>query len=200
ILGELFDAWMNRSMPHIERRPGSLAQTLYCFTIWRHNIVAAEHRFPDLFQKQSSFLADTSFNILMRLCDQFILLTLTHLQYYPAIPFMPWHHGTHFLEHFFGIARCFIADFTFGQFIEMYRHLLIRQRILSSDQYSTKREKDSNNGYCFDFVDSGLQPREFAALKAVPRPVTVCLWSKLSIDRPVDLNLKWDDKIIDLVD
>ncbi|KAJ7103006.1 hypothetical protein B0H15DRAFT_767196, partial [Mycena belliarum] len=114
------------------------------------------------------FLADSSFLILMRMCDQFILLILAHLEYYPNTPFMPWHHGTHFVEHFFGIARSFITDFSFGQFVEMYKHILIRQRILSSGQYSTKREKDSNNGYTFDFVDWGLKPEEIAALKDFP--------------------------------
>jgi hypothetical protein len=104
----------------------------------------------------------------MCLCDQFILLTLAHLEHYPNVPFMPWHHGTHFLEHFFGIARSFITDFSFGQFIEMYKHILLRQRILSSGQYSTKKEKDSNNGYTFDFVDSGMKPEEIAALKNIP--------------------------------
>ncbi|KAJ6462923.1 hypothetical protein C8R45DRAFT_1177792, partial [Mycena sanguinolenta] len=92
----------------------------------------------------------------------FILLTLAHLEYYPNIPFMPWHHGTHFLEHFYGIARSFITDFSFGQFIEMYKHILFRQRILSSRQYNTKKEKDSNNGYTFDFIDSSLKPEEIA--------------------------------------
>ncbi|KAK7014640.1 hypothetical protein R3P38DRAFT_3573396 [Favolaschia claudopus] len=178
IFGELFDAWMNLSMPHIERVV-CVFRARHFFTIWRYNILAAERRYPDLFQKQSSFLADTSFNILMRLCDQFILLTLAHLEYYPNIPFMPWHHGTHFLEHFFGIARSFIADFSFGQFIEMYRHILIRQRILSSGQYSTKKEKDSNNGYCFDFVDSGMKPEEIAALKDIP--------SRADIDRACEI-------------
>ncbi|KAE9393242.1 hypothetical protein BT96DRAFT_796356, partial [Gymnopus androsaceus JB14] len=97
--------------------------------------------------RRVAFLADSSFQILMRLSDQFILLTLAHLEYYPNTPFIPSHHGTHFLEHFYGIARSFIPDFSFGQFIEMYKHIIIRQRILSSGQYNSKKEKDSNNGY-----------------------------------------------------
>lgn len=167
VLGELFDAWLKRDMPHIERVV-CVFRARHFLTIWRSNIINAETRYPDLFPKQSSFLADSSFLILMRMCDQFILLILAHLEYYPNTPFMPWHHGTHFVEHFFGIARSFITDFSFGQFVEMYKHILIRQRILSSGQYSTKREKDSNNGYTFDFVDWGLKPEEIAALKDFP--------------------------------
>ncbi|KAJ6525331.1 hypothetical protein B0H19DRAFT_853967, partial [Mycena capillaripes] len=125
IFGELFAAWMKRSMPHIERIV-CVFRARHFLTIWRYNVpVNAEKRYPDLFPKQTSFFADSSFNIIMRLCDQFILLTLAHLEYYPNVPFMPWHHGTHFHEHFFGIARSFITDFSFGQFIEMYKHILI---------------------------------------------------------------------------
>ncbi|KAJ7052712.1 hypothetical protein C8F01DRAFT_1331915 [Mycena amicta] len=177
VFGELFDAWMKRGMPHIERVV-CVFRARHFLTIWRYNVLNAEERYPDLFQKQSSFLADSSFQILMRLSDQLILLMLAHLEYYPDVPFMPWHHGTHFLEHFFGIARSFMPDFSFGQLIEMYKHILIRQRILSSGQFSTKREKDSNNGYIFDFVDSGLKPEEIAALKDIP--------SRADIDRACD--------------
>ncbi|KAJ7278626.1 hypothetical protein C8J57DRAFT_956647, partial [Mycena rebaudengoi] len=165
--GELFDAWMKRSMPHTERVV-CVFRARHFLTIWRSNIVNAESRYPDLFSKQGSFLADSSFLILIRLCDQFILLTLAHLEHYPNIPFMPWHHGTHFLEHFFGIARSFITDFSFGQLIEMYKHILIRVRILASGQYNTKKEKDSNNGYAFDFIDAGLTAEEIAMLKDIP--------------------------------
>ncbi|KAJ7857872.1 hypothetical protein B0H13DRAFT_1576838, partial [Mycena leptocephala] len=90
----------------------------------------------------------------------FILLVLAHLEHYPNVPFMPWHYGSHFLEHFYGISRSFISDFSFGQLIEMYKHITLRQMILASGQYNVKKEKDSNNGYTFEFVDSKLTPKD----------------------------------------
>ncbi|KAJ7170295.1 hypothetical protein C8R43DRAFT_944813 [Mycena crocata] len=138
--GDLRLAPLTRSMPHIEHVV-CVFRARHFHTVWRSSVLNAEARYPDLFQAQSSFLADSSsFCILMRLCDQFILLTLAHLERYPDIPFMPWHHGTHFLEHFLGIARCFIIDFSFGQRGEMYKPILIRAWILASSQYSTKKE------------------------------------------------------------
>ncbi|KAJ7312625.1 hypothetical protein DFH08DRAFT_1044287 [Mycena albidolilacea] len=146
IFGELFYAYMKRSMPHIERMA----------------------RYPDLFQKQSSFLADVTFQTLIRMCDQFILLILAHLEYYPTVPFTPWQYGSHFLEHFYGITRSFITEFTFGQLIQMKKHITFRQRILSTGKFIPKKEKDSDNGYSFEFPDAGLTVEEIAALKAVP--------------------------------
>ncbi|KAJ7339826.1 hypothetical protein DFH08DRAFT_657295, partial [Mycena albidolilacea] len=98
IFGDLFDAYMKRSMPHIERMV-CIFRARHFLTIWRANVVQSEARYPDLFQKQSSFLADATFQTLIRMCDQFILLSLAHLEYYPIVPFMPWQYGSHFLEH-----------------------------------------------------------------------------------------------------
>ncbi|KAJ7176154.1 hypothetical protein C8R43DRAFT_872609, partial [Mycena crocata] len=167
VFGELFDAYKKRNMPHIERVV-CVFRARHFLTIWRSNLVNANKSYPDLFQTQSSFVADSSFQIFIRLCDQFILLLLAHLEYYPNVPFMPWHYGSHFLEHFFGIARSFISDFSFGQLCEMYKHIGLRQQILASGQYNAKREKDSNNGYNFEFANANLTAEEITVLKQIP--------------------------------
>jgi hypothetical protein len=64
----------------------------------------------------------------------------------------------------------------------MYKHIAFRQRILSSGKFNTKKEKDSNNGYTFDFVDSGLTEEEIIALKQVP--------SRADLDRACDIAWK----------
>ncbi|KAJ7084923.1 hypothetical protein C8R44DRAFT_894034 [Mycena epipterygia] len=166
IFGELFDAYMKRGMPHIERVT-CIFRARHFLNIWRANIVQSESRYPDLFQKQSSFLADATFQILIRLCDQFILLILAHLEYYPDVPFLPRKHGSGFIEHFFGITRSFIEEFTFAQLLQMNKHITFRQRILSSGKFNNKKEKDSNNGYIHD-CDSPLTAEEISALKQLP--------------------------------
>ncbi|KAJ7815524.1 hypothetical protein B0H14DRAFT_3476149 [Mycena olivaceomarginata] len=133
---------------------------------WRANIVDFESRYPDLFQKLSSFLADATFQILIRLCNQFILLILAHRKYYPDVPFLPRNHGSSFIEHFFGITRSFISEFTFGQLIQMNKHITFRQGILSSGKFNTKKEKDSNNGYIPDCdTPAPPTPAEVSALE-----------------------------------
>ncbi|KAJ7673253.1 hypothetical protein DFH06DRAFT_1292967 [Mycena polygramma] len=182
VFGELFDAYSKRDMTHIERVV-CIFRARHFLTIWRLNIVKAGTSYPDLFPMQGSFLADSSFQIFIRLCDQFILLLLAHLEHYPNVPFMPWHYGSHFMEHFFGISRSFISDFSFGQFIEMYKHISLRQLILASGQYNTKKDKDSNNGYTFEFADSDLSTEEITALKQIP--------SRADIDRAC--SIAWNE-------
>jgi hypothetical protein len=162
-LGELFDAWMKRDMPHIERVV-CIFRARHFLTIWQFNIVNAETRYPDLFQKQSSFLADLSFQILMCLADQSILLLLTHLEYYPNIPFMLaapifWSTSMTLRAPSFRISRLANSSrctniFSFASAFFLW-------------QYTMKKEKDLNKGYTFGFVDSGLKPEEIAALKNI---------------------------------
>ncbi|KAJ7453715.1 hypothetical protein B0H11DRAFT_1635180, partial [Mycena galericulata] len=166
IFGELFDAYMKRGVSHIERVT-CVFRARHFLNIWRSNIVHSESRYPDLFQKQSSFLADATFQILIRLCDQFILLILAHLEYYPNVPFLPRKHGSGFIEHFFGITRQFISEWSFGQLVQMNKHITFRQRILASGKFNTTKEKDSNNGYIHD-CDSPLTADEISALKQFP--------------------------------
>ncbi|KAJ7488753.1 hypothetical protein B0H11DRAFT_1669755, partial [Mycena galericulata] len=109
IFGNFFDAYVKRGKSHIERVM-CVCRARHFLNIWLANIIRSESRYPDLFQKQSSFLADATFQILIRLCDQFILLILAHLEYYPDVPFFPRKHGSVFMEHFFGITRGFVQE------------------------------------------------------------------------------------------
>ncbi|CAK5262410.1 unnamed protein product [Mycena citricolor] len=167
VFGELFDAWTQRKMTHIQRLV-CVFRARHFMNIWRISVFSASDRYPNFFPPQQSFIADSSFQILIRLCDQFVLLLLAHLEYYPDVPFMPWHHGTHYLEHFYGIAWSFVPEFSQGQLVEMYKHICIRQHILSTGQYTTKKEKDSNNGYTFDYVDANMTTAEIKMLKEIP--------------------------------
>lgn len=68
--------------------------------------------------------------------------------------------GTEFVEHFFGLARQLLPNFTFAELIKMVKHIMLRQRILLSGKFSEKRERDSRSGYSFDFDCTPLTPEE----------------------------------------
>jgi hypothetical protein len=180
-IGELFEAYFNRKMPHIERIVCAF-RARHFLLMWYNNILKSQARFPDLFQPQSSFLSAPSLQILVSLCDQLILLELVYAEHYPNVPLMLWHFGTDFMEHFFGLGRSFVPDFTYGQLIEMTRHIEARQRILATGKFPTSREKDSNNGYTFDTFINDLTPDEIQNLKSIP--------SRKCIDKACDIAWK----------
>ncbi|KZW01196.1 hypothetical protein EXIGLDRAFT_745195 [Exidia glandulosa HHB12029] len=103
--------------------------------------------YPDLYSTQRSFISSQSFNILNRACDSLILLIIAHLEHYPNDPFCPWLYGTAFVEHFFGLARMLLPNFTYAELLAIVKHILLRQRILLSGQYRHRREKTSATGY-----------------------------------------------------
>lgn len=119
-------------------------------------------KYPDLYSPARSFISPPSFNILNRLCDTLVALTLAYSRHYPNIPFCPWLLGTEFVEHFFGLARSMLPNFTFTQLLSLVKHAMLRQQILLSGAFQEKRERNARAGYLFDFDNSPLSLKELS--------------------------------------
>ncbi|EIW56114.1 uncharacterized protein TRAVEDRAFT_50602 [Trametes versicolor FP-101664 SS1] len=159
ILGELFDAWLNRRLAAHERVLAALRARLF-LNIWHHHIKSMERRFPDLYKPHRAFISPASFNIFNRLCDTLILLILAYDRFYPDQPFCPWLLGTEFVEHFFGLARTLLPNFTYAELLKLVKHVMLRQTILLSGKVSAKKERTSRVGYALDYDPSPLTPEE----------------------------------------
>ncbi|KDQ15062.1 hypothetical protein BOTBODRAFT_174240 [Botryobasidium botryosum FD-172 SS1] len=181
IFGEFFDSWINPQMSHIQHTV-TIFRTLHFINIWHANVASAHKAHPDLFQLKSSFMCNSSFRLVVRLCHNMILLLLAHRDYYPNTPFMPWLHGTSFLEYLFGIMRMFHPEFMFAQFLEIYKHADARQRILIKGKFTVHKEKDLNVGYTFESFGLGenLSPKDVKNLKTFPLTEQLCNASSLA--------------------
>ncbi|EUC54313.1 hypothetical protein RSOL_037470 [Rhizoctonia solani AG-3 Rhs1AP] len=122
----------------------------------------------ELFNTRRSFFSPESTEIWCTLFHQMVLLLCAHATHYPGLAFLPWHYGTPCMEHFFGLCRSFVPDFSVGQIFDIYKHAEIRQQLLATGRYSSKREKDSNNGYSFDPWINNLSESEMKLLKTIP--------------------------------
>ncbi|KAF9548288.1 hypothetical protein CPC08DRAFT_729533 [Agrocybe pediades] len=149
VMGTLFEAWMNPCMKLHDRVTAALRARfwLHC---WHRHITTLAGRYPDLYSTSRSFISAASFQIFNRLCDTLVILALVFSVFYPTIPFCPWLFGTEFVEHFFGIARQLLPNFSYAEFLKMVQHIMVRQRILESGLLKSKRERDSAVGYMFD--------------------------------------------------
>ena len=92
------------------------------------------------------------------MCDSLLLLILAYANHYPDQPFCPWLMGTEFVEHFFGLARQLLPNFTFAEVLKLIKHLMVQQQILLSGTFGEKRERDSWSGYSFNFDTSCHDP------------------------------------------
>ncbi|KAF8169334.1 hypothetical protein K438DRAFT_1774346 [Mycena galopus ATCC 62051] len=159
VFGTLFDAWMSRTMS-IHDRILAAFRARFWLHLWRKHIVKLSGRFPDLYSPARSFISPASFHIFNRLCDTLILLAIIYSRYYPGQPFCPWLHGTEFVEHFFGLARMLLPNFTFAEFLKMVQHMEVRQKILLSGKFNLKRERDSAAGYIMDYDAKALSSED----------------------------------------
>lgn len=150
--GTLYDGWLSRTMK-VRDRILCAFRARFWLHFWYQHIVTMSQFYPDLYSKQRSFISPASFRIFNRLCDTLVLLVIAHMQYYPKQPFCPWLLGTEFVEHFFGLARMILPNFTYAELLKMVQHIMVRQRILLSGHFKETREKQSGVGYVLD-IDS----------------------------------------------
>src|SRR6202451_1225503 len=150
---------MNRRM-NIRDRVLAVVRARMFLHNWWHHIKYLSHKFPDLYSTTRSFISPASFNIFNRICDSLILLVLAYAKYYPDYPFCPWLMGTEFIEHFFGLARSLMPNFTYAEFLKMVKHIMFRQRMLLSGKFDTKKESTSRVGYILDYDASPLTQEE----------------------------------------
>ncbi|KAI0676073.1 hypothetical protein C8Q78DRAFT_1075017 [Trametes maxima] len=159
IFGELFDAWLNRRMA-AQERVLAVFRARFFLHVWQSHIRHMERRFPDLYKPNRAFISPSSLNIFNRLCDTLVLLILAYARFYPKQPFCPWLLGTEFVEHFFGLARSLLPDFTYAEFVKLVKHVMLRQQILLSGKFNAKKERTIRAGYVLDFDPSPLTPAE----------------------------------------
>jgi hypothetical protein len=127
---------------------------------WYTHITSLSRVFPDLYSTTRSFISPASFNIFNRLCDTLLLLVLAYAKYYPEHPFCPWLMGTEFIEHFFGLARSLLPNFTFAELLKMVKHTMLHQRLLLSGKFNVKKERSSRAGYILDYDATPLTEDE----------------------------------------
>jgi len=123
----------------------------YFLHMWRLHILKLSKKYLDLYSTARSFISPASFHIFNRLCDTLVLLVIIYTRFYPTQPFCPWLLGTEFVEHFFGLARMLLPNFTYGEFLKMVKHIMLRQRLLLSSKFKEKCECDSACGYIMDY-------------------------------------------------
>ncbi|KAF7972503.1 hypothetical protein HWV62_17876 [Athelia sp. TMB] len=162
VLGTLFDAWLSRTM-NVKDRILCAFRARFWLHLWREHIVLMARKYPDLFSTKRSFISPAAFRIANRLCDTLILLALAYSKFYPDLPFCPWLLGTEFVEHFFGLARMILPNFSYAELFKMVQNIMVRQRILLSGRFKESREKSSGIGYELDIDATPLTPAAYRA-------------------------------------
>ncbi len=150
---------MNRRLS-VEDRVLAVVRARMFLNSWYHHIKSLSRTFPDLYSMTRSFISPPSFNIFNRLCDTLIAHVIAYGKYYRNHPFCPWIMGTGFVEHFFGLARSLLPDFSYAELLKMVKHIMLCQKLLLGGNFDDKRERKSRSGYILDYDASPLTEEE----------------------------------------
>ena len=169
-LGELFDAWFNPSLTHIERARSVFRAKMF-LQFWCDSITRKSQHpvYGHFFPTSRSFISSQNYKSLHRLCDAMIKLLIVHRRFYPEVPFLPWQHGSLSLEKLFGIARSFIPNFTYVEFLVMLRHVLARESaLLQLAKIGIHQRQEKTSGYVYDTSSEQLSREDQKRLSTFP--------------------------------
>ncbi|KAG2345621.1 hypothetical protein BDR05DRAFT_974960 [Suillus weaverae] len=149
--------------------------------LW-HNHITDKSKHPiygHFFPLHRSFISSQNFKSLDSCCDALIKLTLVYWEYYPT-------HGSLPLEKIFGIAREFLTNFSYIEFLGILRHIEQRQEVLLRlAQSGVHERKEKSSGYVYDTTLEKLSAEDLKKLTDIP--------SRLQME--VIANVAWEDVV-----
>ncbi|CAG8593895.1 19603_t:CDS:2, partial [Gigaspora rosea] len=123
---------------------------------WKNHIQVCAQNYPEFMSVKKNFIASVTFNILTSLSESMILLTIAYRDYYPQYPFTPWMYGSEGCEHFFGLARQVLSDFSFNDLVALTPKIACMYKAYSSGSFRSEREKMTGVGYISHYSDSSI--------------------------------------------
>lgn len=179
IIGELVDAWQNRSIRRIERIRIVL-RARYFLMAWRTHV--ANH--PD-YDVNTQFISRSSYDIFLTLCDSLISLVISYRKFYSTYPLLPWLHSTEPCEHIFGLIRQIKADFTYVDFL--YLQPKLRALLLGAfgDLSAEQQANETASGYHHTYFKA--DDLDLASLMIYPADEDIHSMAKLAFDDAKDL-------------
>lgn len=189
LIGELFDAFFRRDLGHYERLRAVLRAKLF-LKVWRDHIAEKSQHpvYGHFFPMRRSFISSQNYKSLNALCDAFLKLVIVHRELYPTVPFLPWNHGSIAIEKLFGIARTFVPNFAFTEFLCLLRHILLRENaLLGLAKIGIHEKKGKSSGYVFDTTLEQLTDEHFKKLLILPSREQISQIADLAFDEVVAL-------------
>ncbi|KAJ6504529.1 hypothetical protein DFH09DRAFT_943717 [Mycena vulgaris] len=141
VLGELVDAWQNRSISHRDRTKMVLRARFFLMA-WRSH--TESHPDHDV---KTQFISRESYDIFLTICDGLLALIVAYRKYFPTYPLLPWLHSTEVCEHFFGMLRQLKKDFNYADVLYLERKLRVLMMGAFGNLSSDEQANETAGGY-----------------------------------------------------
>ncbi|KAH9449739.1 hypothetical protein Pst134EB_020554 [Puccinia striiformis f. sp. tritici] len=168
VLGEMCDSWLNRTVSHFDRI--IMAYTSHFFLRRWHDYLREQEKSTNgVMSFKRNGISHQSHKIFSTLANSLLSLIISHREYYPEIPLMPWKHGTEACEHIFGWMRVILPNFTVLDARQMMPKIFIIVRSIMSGKVQMPKSEHVHSGYQYSFSDSVVcNPKLTSALKVFP--------------------------------
>lgn len=151
IFGEMCDAWLNQEIGHCARIRSAWTAAFF-LRIWNNYLKRRQDEPHSFISVSANGISPQSFKIFSTMAIRLIALIISHRQFYPSTPLMPWKHGTEAVEHIFGWMRIISPNFTVLDARQMIPKLHAVIKSLTSGQMKFEGSEHMHSGTYFYFV------------------------------------------------
>ncbi|EGG11883.1 uncharacterized protein MELLADRAFT_88981 [Melampsora larici-populina 98AG31] len=157
VCGELCDAWLNRHMGHSERVRSAWTAAFF-LRKWNSYLQKRKQETGSMMSPEKNGISPQSLKIFTQLAESLIALIISHREYYPEFPLLPWKHGTEMCEHLFGWLRIISPNFTVLDARQLVPKLFAIIKGIMTGTFKVPSSEHIHAGYKHCFEDEGDKP------------------------------------------
>ncbi|PLW27462.1 hypothetical protein PCASD_19515 [Puccinia coronata f. sp. avenae] len=168
VMGEICDSWLNQTMNHSDRILSAYTSHFF-LTQWHQYLGEQSERTKGVMNLDRNGISYPSQKILALLADSLLSLIISHREYYPNLPLMPWKHGTEACEHIFGWMRVILPNFTVLDARQMMPKIFTIVKSIMCGRVKMPNSEHVHSGYRYSFSEaSHLDPKLVSRLSLFP--------------------------------
>lgn len=161
VFGEMCDAWLNKSMCHKERICSAWMAAFF-LRRWEAHLLKRQDQTNSLMSFHLNCISHPSFKIFSTLAHDLLALIISHRDFYPDFPFLPWKHRTEACEHIFGWMRVISSHFSVLDARLMMPKIYLVVKCVVEGKIKMGPSEHMHSGYQHAFSDeNGLDSLEY---------------------------------------
>ncbi|EGG05389.1 uncharacterized protein MELLADRAFT_88084 [Melampsora larici-populina 98AG31] len=184
IIGELCDAWLNKTMNHRERIRSAWTAAFF-LRMWKAHLLQRQSDTDGLMSFHLNGSSHASFKIFSTLAESLIALIISHREYYPDFPFCPWKHGTEACEHIFGWMRIISPNFSVLDARLMMPKIIAVVKSIMSGRIKIPPSEHVHAGYQIDLHEDNADNldhlRDFPSNKEISEDLSIAKKRAMSL-------------------
>lgn len=152
VVGEMCDAWLNRWIGHRERIRSAWTAEFF-LRHWKKYLLKRQAKPHKLMSVAQNCISPQSLKIFSTFASSLVQLIISHREFYPTYPLLPWKHGSEPVEHVFGWMRVLSPRFTVLDARMMMPKIHAIVKNVMSGKMKIPPSEHMHSGYQYAFSD-----------------------------------------------